>query len=156
MVFAKVHGRFARWSGKMALNEADFVPTQVDVEIDAASIDTGVADRDKHLCSADFLDAERYPKLTFRSKRVEKAGPSGLQITGDLSMHGVTREVVLQAEYGGQGKDPWGNQRVGFTASTSVDRREFGLEWNQVLEAGGVLVGERVDVEIEIQAVQST
>ncbi len=153
MVFAKVRGRFGSWSGKVALDTQDLTKSRVEVEIDSASIDTGVADRDNHLRSADFLDVERFPKLRFESTKVEKTGGERYRIHGTLTIRDVTREVVLDAEYGGQAKDPWGNQRVAFTATTSLDRRDFGLEWNQVLEAGGVLVGERVDVDIEVQAV---
>lgn len=155
MVFAKVRGRFGAWSGKIALDPADPTRLAVEVEIDAASIDTGVADRDKHLRSADFLDVEAFPKLRFESREVEKVGDTRYRIHGELTIRDVTREVVLDAEYGGQAKDPWGNQRAAFTASTSVDRGDFGLRWNQALEAGGVLVGERVDIELEVQAVEA-
>jgi len=155
MVFAKVRGRFARWSGTFRLDEEDLTRSAVEVEIDAASIDTGVADRDAHLRSPDFFDVARFPKLRFASKKVEKSGDGHYRISGDLTIRDVTRQVVLQAEYGGQAKDPWGNQRVGFTATASIERGDFGLKWNQVLEAGGVLVGERIDVEIELQAVKA-
>jgi polyisoprenoid-binding protein YceI len=155
MVFAKVRGRFGARSGKVNLDPQDLTRSSVEVEIDSASIDTGVADRDNHLRSPDFLDVERFPKLRFKSTKVEKAGSERYRIHGDLTIRDVTREVVLDAEYGGQGKDPWGNQRVAFTATTSLDRGDFGLKWNQVLEAGGVLVGERIDIEIEVQAVEA-
>jgi polyisoprenoid-binding protein YceI len=155
MVFAKVRGRFGAWSGKVDLDPQDLTRSSVQVEIDSASIDTGVADRDNHLRSPDFLEVERFPKLRFKSTRVEKAGGDRYRIHGTLTIRDVTREVVLDAEYGGQAKDPWGNQRVAFTATTSLDRGDFGLKWNQVLEAGGVLVGERIDVEIEVQAVKA-
>lgn len=155
MVFAKVRGRFGDWSGKVELDSADLTRSTVEIEIDAASIDTGVADRDNHLRSPDFLDVDEFPKLRFKSTKVEKAGGEGYRIHGDLTIRGVTREVVLDAEYGGQGKDPWGNQRLAFTATAALDRSDFGLKWNQVLEAGGVLVGERIDIEIEVQAVQA-
>lgn len=155
MMFAKVRGRFAGWSGTLQLDLEDLRRSQIQVEIDADSIDTGVADRDNHLRSADFLNVERYPKLAFRSTRIERVGSDRFRIHGDLTLRDVTREVVLEAELGGQAKDPWGNQRVAFTAATTLDRRDFGLAWNQVLEAGGVLVGERIDVELEVQAVQA-
>ncbi len=153
MVISKVHGRFARWSGAIQLDEQDPTRSSVAVRIDAASIDTQVADRDAHLRSADFLDVARYPELTFTSKKVEGSG-SDLRITGDLTLHGVTREVVLEAEYAGTGKDPWGNERAGFSARTSLDRREFGLAWNAALETGGLLVGEKVEISIELEAVK--
>jgi polyisoprenoid-binding protein YceI len=155
MVFAKVRGRFGSWSGTVRLAEEDLTRSSVEVEIDATSIDTGVTDRDNHLRSGDFLDVERFPQLRFESKQVEQAGANRYRVTGDLTIRDVTREVRLDMEYGGQAKDPWGNQRAAFTAKTSLDRRDFGLEWNQVLEAGGVLVGERIDIELELQAVKS-
>ncbi len=155
MVFAKVRGRFSAWNGKVNLDPQDLTRSSVEVEIDSASIDTGVADRDNHLRSPDFLDVERFPKLRFASTKVEKVGGDRYRIHGALTIRDMTREVVLDAEYGGQAKDPWGNQRIAFTATTSLDRGEFGLKWNQVLEAGGVLVGERIDIEIEVQAVEA-
>ena len=155
MVFAKVRGRFGAWNGKVNLDPQDLTRSSVEVEIDSASIDTGVADRDNHLRSPDFLDAEHFPKLRFKSTKVEKAGGDRYRIHGELTIRDVTCDVVLDAEYGGQAKDPWGNQRIAFAATTSLDRGEFGLKWNQVLEAGGVLVGERIDVEIEVQAVKA-
>jgi polyisoprenoid-binding protein YceI len=153
MVISKVHGRFARWSGRIELDERDLARSSVDVTVDTASIDTQVADRDAHLRSAEFLDVARYPEMTFRSKRIEAAG-GGYRVTGDLSLHGVTREVVLEAEFAGFGKDPWGNQRAGFSAKGSLDRRDFGLVWNAALETGGVLVGEKVEISIEVEAVK--
>ena len=154
MVISKVRGRFAKWSAKLALDTADLARSSVDVEIDAASIDTGVADRDAHLRSPDFLDAQKYPTLRYRSRRVEALSEDHLRVVGDLTIRDVTREVVLDVEHGGQGKDPWGNQRVGFTATASLNRKDFGLTWNQALETGGVLVADRVDVEIELQAIR--
>ena len=154
MVISKVRGRFTRWSAKLALDTADLARSAVEVEIEAASIDTGVADRDAHLRSPDFLDAQKYPSLRYRSRRVEALSKDRLRVVGDLTIRDVTREVVLDVEYGGQGKDPWGNQRVGFTATASLNRKDFGLTWNQALETGGVLVADRVDVEIELQAIR--
>lgn len=156
MVISKVRGRFARWNAKLALDTADLARSSVEVEIEAASIDTGVADRDAHLRSPDFLAAEKYPTLRYRSRRVELASKDRLRVVGDLTIRDVTREIVLDVEYGGQGKDPWGNQRVGFTATASLNRKDFGLTWNQALETGGVLVADRVDVEIELQAIAQT
>ncbi|BDG03006.1 YceI family protein [Anaeromyxobacter oryzae] len=153
MVISKVHGRFARWSGAIQLDEADLTRSTVDVKIDAASIDTQVADRDAHLKSPDFLDVAKHPEIAFRSRKLEKAG-AGYRVTGDLSLHGVTREVVLEAEFAGSAKDPWGNQRAGFSAKAAIDRREFGLVWNAALETGGVLVGEKVEITIELEAVK--
>ncbi len=153
MVISKVHGRFARWSGAIELDPQDLTRSSVEVRIDAASIDTQVADRDTHLRSPDFLDVARHPEITFRSKRVAKSD-GGLLVTGDLSLHGVVREVTLEAEFAGTGKDPWGNERAGFSAKASLDRKEFGLVWNAALETGGVLVGEKVEIAIELEAVK--
>jgi polyisoprenoid-binding protein YceI len=153
MVISKVHGRFARWAGTLQLDAADLTRSSVDVRIDAASIDTQVADRDAHLRSADFLDVERHPELRFRSTRIERAG-RGYRLVGELTLRGVAREVSLDVEYAGTAKDPWGNERAGFSAKGSLDRREFGLVWNAALEAGGVLVGEKVEIAIELEAVK--
>ena len=155
MVISKVHGRFARWSGALELDLADPTRSSVDVRIDAASIDTQVADRDAHLRSADFLDVANHPELTFRSTRIEKAG-EGYRVVGSLTLHGVTREVVLDAEFSGTGKDPWGNERAGFSARTVLDRKEYGLAWNAALETGGLLVGEKVEITLEVEAVRKT
>ncbi len=152
MVFAKVRGRFAKWSAKLDLDPADLTKASVSVEIEATSVDTGVGDRDNHLRSADFFNVAEFPRLTFVSKKVEKAG-SKYAVHGDLTIRGTTHPVVLDVVYDGTGKDPWGNQRTGFTASTSINRFDYGLNWNQALEAGGVLVGEKVEIEIELQAV---
>jgi len=111
-----------------------------------------VADRDAHLKSADFLDVATFPEIRFTSRRVEKAG-AGYRVVGDLSIHGVTREVALETEFAGTGKDPWGNRRAGFSAKATVDRKEFGLTWNAALETGGVLVGEKVEIAIEVEAI---
>jgi polyisoprenoid-binding protein YceI len=122
------------------------------VKVEAASIDTGSQDRDKHLRSADFLDVETFPELTFRSTRVQPHGKDRFTLVGSLALHGVTRELTLEGEVGGRGKDPWGNERAGFAARTHLHRKDFGLQWNQALETGGVLVADRVDVEVEIEA----
>jgi polyisoprenoid-binding protein YceI len=153
LVISKVHGRFAKWSGTVTLDEQDLAASTVEVRIDAASIDTQVADRDAHLRSADFLDAANHPALTFASKKIEKAG-EGYRVTGDLTLRGVTRQVTLDAEFAGLAKDPWGNQRAGFSAKAALDRRDYGLVWNAALEAGGVLVGEKVEISIELEAVK--
>ena len=150
MVFSKVRGRFLEYTGAIKL-EDDVTKSYVEVSIDAASIDTGTAQRDTHLRSADFFDVEKFPELRFRSTRVEDTGGGRLRVIGDLTIRDVTREVALDAEPAGRGMDPWGNERSGFVAKTSFDRKDFGLHWNQVLEAGGVLVSDRVDIELDVQ-----
>jgi polyisoprenoid-binding protein YceI len=155
MVVSKVRGRFAKYTGSIRIDDADMTRSTVNVTIDAASIDTGVADRDTHLRSADFLEVEKFPELRFSSKRIAQAGEGRYSVVGDLTVRGVTREIELDVAYGGRAKDPWGNERVGFAAKASLDRKDFGLTWNQLLEAGGILVGDRVDIELEIQGVRA-
>ena len=154
LVIAKVRGSFARWSGTVHVPDGDFSKATVEVTIDASSIDTGVADRDAHLKSADFFDVAQYPELRFVGKRVQARSGDVIDVVGDLTIKGITREVVLRVEQHGQAKDPWGNLRTAFSAKTSIDRKDFGLTWNQVLETGGVMVGDRVEIEAEIQAVK--
>lgn len=156
LVFAKVRGRFASWSGSLELNDDDLARSSVQVSIDAASIDTGTPDRDTHLRSPDFFDVANFPKLSFSSNRIESLGGDRYRVYGELTIRDVTREVVLESEFSGRAKDPWGNDRVAFTAKASIDRRDFGLKWNQALETGGVVVGERVDIELEVQAVKAS
>jgi polyisoprenoid-binding protein YceI len=153
MVFAKVRGHFTKWTADLAFDPADPSKDAVNVSIDVGSIDTREAQRDGHLKSPDFLDAEKYPTITYKSTKVERAGDKKYAVMGDLTIHGVTKAVKLDVEELGGGKDPWGNQRVAFQAKTRVDRGEFGLKWNQALETGGVLVGEHIDIEIDIEAI---
>lgn len=155
MVVSKVRGRFAQFGGKVQLDPSDLARMTVDVEIEAASIDTGTPARDVHLRSADFLDTENHPRLRYRSQRVEPLAEGRYRMYGDLSIRGVTRPVELEVEYGGRAVDPWGNERAGFTARTKLDRKDFGLTWNQALEAGGVLVADRVDIDIELELVKA-
>lgn len=156
MVVAKVRGHFARWSGRLVVENGALTGAKATAIIDTSSIETGVTDRDTHLKSADFLDVARFPEMTFASTRVEKNGEAALRVTGQLTIRGATREVVLDVESAGQTTDPWGNVRAGFSAKTSIERRDFGLTWNQVLEAGGVMVGDGVAIEIEVEAVRQT
>lgn len=155
MVFSKVRGRFLKLTGAIQLDDRDRSKSWVEATIDAASIDTGTAQRDNHLRSAEFFDVERFPELRFRSTRVEDLGERRLRVIGELTIRGVTREIELDAETAGRGIDPWGNERIGFVAKAAIDRKDFGLTWNQLLEAGGVLVGDRVDIELDVQAVNT-
>jgi len=154
LVIAKVRGTFARWSGSVHVPDGDFSRATVSVTIDASSINTGVDQRDAHLKSPDFFDVAQYPELRFVGRRVEPRADAEIDVIGDLTIKGTTREVVLRVEQHGQAKDPWGNVRSAFTAKTSIDRRDFGLTYNQALETGGVMVGDRVDIEAEIEAVR--
>ena len=155
MVISKVRGSFRKFSGSVSLDEQDPTASSVSVRIDTASIDTGVQQRDDHLRSPDFFDAEKFPAISFESTKVEKSSDSGLRVTGKLTIRDITREVVLEAEQLGVGKDPWGNIKAAFEAKTSIDRGDFGLKWNQALETGGVLVGEKIEIALEIQAVKA-
>jgi len=155
LVVSKVRGHFGKFAGTVRIDDGDLTRSTVEAVIDAASIDTGTPQRDSHLKSPDFLEVEKFPELRFRSTRIEKTGDARYRVTGELTIRDVTREVSLEVEYGGRAQDPWGNERAGFTAKAAIDRRDFGLKWNQVLEAGGVLVGERVDIELEVEAVKA-
>jgi polyisoprenoid-binding protein YceI len=134
--------------------DADFSKAAVAVTIDASSIETGVADRDGHLKSPDFFDVAQYPELRFVGTVVQPRSGDQVDVIGGLTIRGITREVVLRVEQHGQANDPWGNVRAAFTAKTTIDRKDFGLTWNQTLETGGVLVGDKVEIEAEIQAVK--
>lgn len=156
MMITNVRGRFADVTGALTIDENEPDRSSVAVEIGAASIDTRVEQRDQHLRSADFLDVEKHPGLTFRSKRIEGASlteGTSFRVVGDLTIRGTTREVVLDATFDGRGRDPWGGERVSFSADTKIDRRDFGLTWNAALETGGVLVSNEVKIHIEAQAV---
>ncbi len=155
LMISKVRGHFGRWTGTFDYDEQDPTRSRLEVQIDAASIDTREDKRDAHLRSPDFFDVEKYPQLTFKSTRVERDGGDDFVVTGDLAIHGVTRAVSLKVEGLGRSKDPWGGERVGFSASTSINRKDFGLHWNVALETGGVLVGEKIEIAIEIEAVRA-
>lgn len=154
MMISKVRGRFASFSGTVNFDEQTPANSSVNVQIEAASIETRDEKRDGHLVSPDFLDAANHPYLTFVSKRVEVLDESRGKIYGDLTIRGVTREVVLDTEYNGQAKSPWGTTSAGFNASTKINRKDYGLNWNVALETGGVLVGEEVAIEIELEIVK--
>jgi polyisoprenoid-binding protein YceI len=155
MVISKVRGAFESFTGSFDLDEANgYAPSNVSVTIDASSIQTREPKRDDHLRSKDFLDVETYPTLSFVGASAERRGER-FEIRGELTLHGVTRPVVLEAEFQGHGKDPWGGERAAFSARTSIDREAFGLHWNQVLEAGGLLVGTKIEIELEVQAVKA-
>ena len=158
MMITTVKGRLAELRGALTIDEANPDRSSVEVEVDAASIDTRSEQRDVHLRSADFLDVAQFPTVSFRSKRVEGARAAAgdtFKVIGDLTIHGTTREVTLDATYEGRGRDPWGGDRVSFSADTKIDRREFGLTWNAALEAGGMLVSNDIKVHIEAQAVRA-
>ena len=151
MMVTNVRGEFSKVSGTLQLDEKDPARSSVEATIDATSVDTRNERRDGHLKSPDFFDVARYPTLTFKSRKVVRA-PGGFKVTGDLTLHGVTKEVVLDLEGDAQvAKDPWGNAKIGGTATTRINRKDFGLTWNKALETGGVLVGEDVAVSIDLE-----
>jgi polyisoprenoid-binding protein YceI len=154
LMISKVRGAFESFTATLEVPDGTNLPSAVSAEIDAASIDTRVADRDSHLRSADFLDAATYPKLTFQSRSIS-GDASGFTIEGDLTIHGVTKPVTFDAEFEGSGKDPWGNDRAAYSASAKINRKEFGLTWNQALETGGVAVGEEITISIQLEAVKA-
>jgi len=152
MVISKVRGRFSGVTGTIALSGSE-IPTAVDVEIDATSIDSREAQRDGHLKSPDFLDTENFPKISYVSTAIHGSGAS-FTIEGNLTLHGVTKPVTLTATVDGRTTDPWGLDRIAYSAEGSIDRREFGLTWSQSLETGGLLVGNDVKLEFSVQAVR--
>jgi polyisoprenoid-binding protein YceI len=154
LMVSKVHGRFTTWNGTLEIDEQDLTKSRLEVTIDAASIDTKDGKRDDHLRSADFFEVEKYPSLTFVSKEIKRAGDERYLVAGDLTIHGITKPVTLEVEGGSVVKDPWGGTRTGFSASTTISRKEFGLNWNVALEAGGFLVGDKIEISLEIEAVK--
>ncbi|HEX4642368.1 MAG TPA: YceI family protein [Candidatus Acidoferrales bacterium] len=155
LMISNVRGQFNKLSGSVTINPTDPSKSKVEVTIDAASINTREPQRDEHLRSADFFDVAQHPALTFRSTRVEAHGADEFKVTGQLTIHGVTKEVTLDVEGPTPTvKDPWGNIRAGVTASTKINRKDFGLVWNAVTEAGGVVVGEDIKITIEAELIQ--
>ena len=154
MMVAKVRGEFTRFEGTIDLDEQRPERSAVDIRIDAASIDTRLEARDAHLRSADFLDAEGHPSLTFTSRRIERLGDSRARLLGDLTIRGVTRPVTLGVRYEGQAKSPWGSTSAGFNATAKIHRKDWGLNWNQALETGGWLVGDEITIDIELELVK--
>lgn len=154
MMISTVRGRFGEFSGTFELDEADPTRSSVEVEIQAASIYTREQQRDDHLRSPDFLDVAKYPVIKFKSTRAEKVDDNHGRLIGDLTIKDITREVVLDIEYAGQAKSPYGTTSAGFTASTKLSRKGWDLTWNMVLETGGVLVGDEVKVEIEVELIK--
>jgi polyisoprenoid-binding protein YceI len=151
MMVSKVRGNFTDFSGTIRVAENP-LESSAELTIKTESINTGAADRDGHLRSEDFLAVEKFPELTFRSTRVVSHSGDEFTVLGDLTIRDVTKQVELTVEYGGAGTNPWGQELWGFSITTEVDREEFGLTWNQALEAGGVLVGKKVKIEIEGEA----
>jgi polyisoprenoid-binding protein YceI len=154
MMISNVHGQFQNVGGTVEFDEGQPTASRVDVQIEAASIDTHDEKRDGHLRSADFFDAAQYPYLSFKSRRVEVVDDSHGKLYGDLTIKNITRPVVLAVEYSGMAKSPWGSSSAGFTASTKINRKDWELNWNVALETGGVLVGDSINISIELEIVK--
>lgn len=155
MMITNVKGVFERFSGKVVINDADVSKSSVKTFIETASINTRIQKRDDHLRSSDFFDAAVFPTMTFVSKKIAAAGKDRLKVTGDLTIHGITREVVLDVENLTEPvKDPWGKIRRGASATTKINRRDYGLTWNKAIETGGVLVGDEVIISLEIEMIK--
>jgi polyisoprenoid-binding protein YceI len=158
MMITTVKGRFTDVSGEIHMNETSPDRSFATAELGVASINTGVGQRDDHLRSGDFLDAENFGKITFRSTKVEGAVDrvgDTFKLTGDLTIRGTTKPVTLEVTFDGRGKDPWGGERASFSGIGRIDRRDFGLTWNQALETGGILVGNEIKISLEVQAVRA-
>jgi polyisoprenoid-binding protein YceI len=156
MMISKVRGQFEQFNGTVEFDEQNPVNTKVDVKIDAASINTKEQQRDGHLRSADFLNAEKYPYLTFKSSQVELTGKNTARMSGDLTIQETTRPVTLDVEYAGMAKSPWGATSAGFSARTKINREDWGLTWNVALETGGWLVGKEIEIFIDVELIKET
>ena len=154
MMISTVRGEFENFEGDIDFDQKNPENSSAYIKIDAGSINTGENDRDNHLRSADFLDAEQYPYIIFESKRVANTGEESGRITGDMTIHGVTKEVVLDVKFQGLAKSPWGTTSAGFSASTGINRKDWDLTWNQALETGGVLVGDKIKIDIEVELIE--
>ena len=154
MMISKVRGWFEKFDGVVALDEANPANTTVEIRIDTASIDTRDAKRDGHLRSADFFEADKYPTATFKSTKVELTGPETAKLFGNLTIKDVTKPVVMEVVFNGSAKSPWGTTAFGFNAHTAINRKDWGLDWNAALETGGVLVGDEISLDIELELVK--
>jgi polyisoprenoid-binding protein YceI len=155
MMISHVKGRFNGLSGTLSLDETDHTHSSVEASIDVSTIKTGDEQRDGHLKSAEFFDAEKFPAITFKSSNIDAKGGADYDVTGDLTLHGVTKAVTFAVEDLSQpSKDPWGNQRIGLSATARINRKDFGLTWNSPLETGGLLVGEDVTISLEVQFIK--
>jgi polyisoprenoid-binding protein YceI len=154
MMIAKVKGTFHEFDAKIEADPEDLTTAQIEFTVDLNSVDTRNADRDNHLRSPDFFDVANHPKLTFKATNIVKTGDNEYDVTGDLTLHGVTRSETFKVTYEGGGKDPWGNEKAGYTVEGKINRGDYGLKWNAPLETGGVLVGEEVKINVEIEALK--
>jgi polyisoprenoid-binding protein YceI len=154
-VVGKVHGRFTKISGTIQLDEGNPTNSKVDVQIDANSVDTNDEKRDGHLKTPDFFNTGEHPFITFRSTKVEAAGKDKFRVTGDLTLRGATKPITFDVEHGGQVKDPWGLNRGGFSLKTQINRKDFGIMFNQTLEGGGPALGDTIEISIDVEATKA-
>lgn len=155
MMIANVKGSFNSFDAEIEADPADLTTADIQFNVALSSIDTRNEDRDNHLRSADFFDVEKHAKMTFKSTSIASKGDDEYDVTGDLTIHGVTRPETFTVTYEGSGKDPWGNEKVGFSAAGVIKRSDYGLTWNSALETGGVLVGDKVKIDLQIQAAKA-
>jgi polyisoprenoid-binding protein YceI len=156
MMISHVKGKFTGLSGTLSLHETDHTLSSVEASVDVASVHTGDPQRDAHLKTAEFFDVEKFPRMTFKSTRVERKSDGGYAVTGELTIHGATKTETFDVEdISGPAKDPWGNTRIGLSATTKINRKDFGLHWNAALEAGGFLVGDEATISLDVQFIQA-
>jgi len=153
-LLTQVRGKFNDFEGTIQLDPAKMESSSVAFKVKATSIDTGTPDRDKHLRTADFFDVEKFPEISFTSKSIKATGKDQYAVTGTFSMHGVSKDITLSVTFGGTIKDPWGNQRAGFSTETTLNRKDYGIIWNKALDNGGALLGDDVRVAINLEAVK--
>ena len=155
MMIANVRGSFHTFTANVIADAADLTTAEIDFSIDVNSIDTRDTGRDGHLRSGDFFDVENHPNLTFKATSIARKSSDDYTMIGDITIHGVTLPISFDVTFEGEGKDPWGNERAGFSATASLNRKDFGLNWNSVLETGGVLVGEQVKIHVQLEAIKA-
>ncbi len=155
MMVSTVHGTFTKYAGSVALDDKDITKSKVHIDIESASVDTGNAKRDEHLRSPDFFDVAKFPKITFDAVKIEKKSDDALNVSGNLTIKGITKAVTLAiTNLSGEVKDPWGGVRRGATATTKIHRKDFGLTWNKALDTGGVALGDDVSIELDVELVK--
>ena len=155
LAISSVPGKFGEFKGTFSFDPANIDASKAEAQIVTGSVNTGEAKRDNHLKSGEFLDSSKFAAITFKSTKIEKVSDTEFKAIGDLAIHGVTRPVTLNVTYGGSATDPWGKERAAFLATTKINRKDFGLTWNKTLERGGLVVGEEVDITLEIEGVKA-
>lgn len=154
LLISEVEGRFDKYEGSVLSDKSDFSDAKVEFTITTSSVNTGDEKRDAHLKGSDFFDSEKYPTITFKSKTMKKVGENKYKVTGDYTMHGVTKELIFDVKYGGTVKDPWGNTKAGFKVTGTIDRTEFGLKYNSTLDTGGLMIGEEIEITCNLEMIK--